>query len=227
MGTDHSPSHSRSLHLLATPLSSLLSYPAAGPFDYLTGPTGIQTTDASPIGSIAGVAPGPAAYPDPYSTPIPGAFPGPVSYAPAQVGPPAGGAPTPLPSPLSAPLADAPAPVFGGGMAGAHHSFLASVIAHLLGAAGGIHGFGPGGAVGGGAHSNLPSLPSPGIGPAQALHGLGANAQAAQVWEQHHPGAMAGRAPIPHWVTQSLLAAIHAHTPQQAAPAPTPSFQAQ
>ena len=192
---------------MLAPDGSLIG-PSPSPLASLLGLAPDGTYLTPPVGPDGAPAGGSGGYPPDYSVP---------SAPPALT-----------PNGTINPVAAGPAT---GGMAGAHHSFLASVIAHLLGAAGGIHGFGPGGAVGaigGGAHSNFPqSLPSPGIGPAQALHGLGANAQAAQVWEQHHPGAMAGRAPIPHWVTQSLLAAIHAHTPQQVAPPPAPSFQAQ
>jgi len=176
------------------------------------------------------MAPGSLPYPNPA---VAGPIGGPGSlgyYAPGNL-PPVGG--VPVASGGSAPGDIGVNPVASllgrtgptGIASSAHHSFLASVIAHLLGAAGaGIHGFGPGGGVA----LQSPGHPSPpGYGPAQALHGLGANAQAAQVWEQHHPAAVAGRAPVPHWVTQALLAAIHAHTPQQAAAPPVPSFQAQ
>lgn len=46
-----------------------------------------------------------------------------------------------------------------------------------------------------------PLNPGHGLRPAELMHQMGGHdAQAAQLWEQNHPGAMAGRAPIPAWV---------------------------
>ena len=153
------------------------------------------------------------------------------------------------------------AAAFGGGASGAHHSFLASVIAHLLGAAGvaphsnfleprnsapvtqpGIHYFGPGGAgtydpgPAGAEHPSLPAPVVPGLPDVPpgtymgnyAAQGLRTSdpVAAAQLWEHRHPGAVQ-HGQVPGWVAQALLAAVRAHMPQQAAPAPVPSFQAQ
>lgn len=128
----------------------------------------------------------------------------------------------------------------------AHHSFLASIIAHLLGAAGALPpshgGFMERAEHVGGQLPSLPTQNAQGLVPsapdlpagtytgAYAAQGLRTSdpAAAAQLWESRHPAAV-HHGNIPHWVTQALLHAINSHAPQPKTPtpAPAPSYQAQ
>lgn len=85
-----------------------------------------------------------------------------------------------------------------------------------------IHGFGPGGAVTGTGGGDAPDPITTALGgqrpgydesgisasrPADVQHAMGNNGVAAQLWEQHHPGAV-GAGHIPGWVTEALTNAV-------------------
>lgn len=78
-------------------------------------------------------------------------------------------------------------------------------------------------------HPMLPTMPAPqdNMGhtnrPADLQHGFGNDDAAAQLWMQHHPGAMRGRANMPYWVASYLTQRLRqaTPTPPQAAPGPS------
>lgn len=116
-----------------------------------------------------------------------------------------------------------PAPQAGGGGGGGVPGGLLSTILHsLIGGGQSAMGFHPG------APTPPPGVTAPPAGsynPAQFYLATGHPQYAAQLWESHHPYAMA-HGHIPHWVTQALLHAINSATPHaQAAPVPTNQAQ--
>lgn len=54
--------------------------------------------------------------------------------------------------------------------------------------------------------------PSP-FRPADELHSRGMDSQAALIWQQHHPAAMAGNAAVPPWVLNGLAQGLPGHGP--------------